>query len=193
MLYPDAYRRATAEVRNAFPRHHTITYAEGKARLPYVDACLCESLRIRAGTGFPIPRVVPEGGATFQGHFLPAGTLVAVSICGANYHQGTWKNPRRFMPERYLDNEKARNNIMSFSLGPRICPGRNLALYEMMTIIANLLKDYDFALPDDALYTPDRLDKHGNPAAMPSTHYLTVGPKHPERDCQIIITPALEY
>ncbi|KAJ2755606.1 hypothetical protein GGI19_001529, partial [Coemansia pectinata] len=76
MLYPDVYRRATEEVRAAFPRHYTITYAEGKARLPYIDACISESMRIRAVSGVPLPRVVPEGGATFQGHFLPAGTQI---------------------------------------------------------------------------------------------------------------------
>ncbi|KAJ2466371.1 hypothetical protein GGI02_004390, partial [Coemansia sp. RSA 2322] len=51
MLYPDAYRRATDEVRSRFPRHHTITYAEGKAQLAFVDACIHESMRIRAVSG----------------------------------------------------------------------------------------------------------------------------------------------
>ncbi|KAJ2692537.1 hypothetical protein H4218_006330 [Coemansia sp. IMI 209128] len=193
MLYPEAYRRATEEVRAAFPRYYTITYAEGKARLPFIDACLNESTRIRAVTGVPLPRVVPEGGATFQGHFLPAGTQVGVNIAGANHHQGTWENPRRFMPERFLDNEKAKHNLLTFSSGVRICPGRNLAQYEMMSVIANLLKDYDFALPPDSLFTPERLDEHGNPVAMPRTHSLTVGPKYPERDCRIVVTPAPDY
>ncbi|KAJ2335600.1 hypothetical protein GGI00_001278 [Coemansia sp. RSA 2681] len=193
MLYPEVYRKATAEVRSAFPRHHTITYVEGKARLPYIDACLYESMRIRAGTGFPLPRVVPEGGVTIQGHFLPAGTEIGVSVSGSNYHQSSWRSPRRFMPERFLDDEKAKYSVLTFSSGPRICPGRNLALYEMMTIIANLLKDYDFSLPPGALFTPDRLDIHGDPKAMPRLHYLTVAPKYPERDCQIVISSAPEY
>ncbi|KAJ2728282.1 hypothetical protein IW152_006017 [Coemansia sp. BCRC 34962] len=193
MLYPEVYRKATEEVRAAFPRHYTITYAEGKARLPYIDACISESTRIRAVSGVPLPRVVPEGGATFQGHFLPAGTQIGVNIAGANHHQGTWKNPRRYMPERFLDNEKAKQNVLTFSSGVRICPGRNLAQYEMMSIIANLLKDYDFALPPDSLFTPERLDEHGNPAAMPRTHSLTVGPRYPERDCRIVVTPAPKY
>ncbi|KAJ2028548.1 hypothetical protein IW146_008881 [Coemansia sp. RSA 922] len=193
MLYPDVYRRATEEVRAAFPRHYTITYAEGKARLPYIDACISESMRIRAVSGVPLPRVVPEGGATFQGHFLPAGTQIGINVAGANHHQGTWENPRRFMPERFLGDEKAKHNVLTFSSGVRICPGRNLAQYEMMTMIANLLKDYDFAVPSDSLFTPERLDEHGNPVVMPRTHSLTVSPKYPERDCRIIISSSIEY
>ncbi|KAJ1669114.1 hypothetical protein GGF38_002501, partial [Coemansia sp. RSA 25] len=193
MLYPAAYHKATAEVRTAFPRHHTITYAEGKSRLPYIDACIYESMRIRAVSGVPLPRVVPEGGATFQGHFLPAGTEIGINVAGANHHQGTWDNPRRFIPERFINDEKAKANVLTFSSGVRICPGRNLAHYEMMTIIANLLKDYDFAMPPDSLFSSDHLDEHGNPVVMPCTHSLTVSPKYPERDCRIVVSLAPEY
>ncbi|KAJ2895090.1 hypothetical protein GGI21_005201, partial [Coemansia aciculifera] len=122
-LYPDIYRKATNEARSNFPRHHTITYAEAKERLPYVEACLYEGLRIRAASGFPIPRLVTKGGATFQGHFLPEGTEVYVSIPGLNYNQSTWKNPRRFMPERFIEDERAYLNFMTFVSGPRACPG----------------------------------------------------------------------
>ncbi|KAJ1664656.1 hypothetical protein IW140_005815 [Coemansia sp. RSA 1813] len=191
LLYPEAYARAVREVRSRFPREHTITYAEGKAELPFVDACIYESMRIRAVSGVFLPRIVPEGGATFQGHYLPAGTRIGVNIAGANHHRETWEQPRRFMPERFLgEGEKRKQNVITFSSGVRICPGRNLALYEMMTILANLLKDYDFSLPANALFRPDKVDKDGNPIAMPRTQSLTVLPKHPERDCLVVVKRA---
>ncbi|KAJ2810438.1 hypothetical protein H4S07_002672, partial [Coemansia furcata] len=193
LLHPEVYRKVTEEVRREFSRHHLITYAEGKSRLPYLDACIYESMRIQPATGAPMPRMVPEGGATFQGHFLPEGTMVAVNTCGVNHHQGTWSNPRKFMPERFLDNEKAKNNIMTFSAGVRICSGRVLAQYEMITILANLFKDYDFALPANSLFTPSRLDEHGNPVVMPQFQALTIGPRYPERDCRVVVSSAPEY
>ncbi|KAJ1815041.1 hypothetical protein LPJ60_005853, partial [Coemansia sp. RSA 2675] len=180
-------------VRQAFPRHHLITYAEGKAHLPYLEACIFESMRIRPVSGFPMPRVVPEGGATFQGHYLPAGTMLGVNVSGVNNHASLWSNPRKFMPERFLDDEKAKNNILTFSSGVRVCPGRVLAQYEMVTILANILKDYDLALPEDSLFTPEKRDVYGNPIPMPRFQCLTVGPKYPERDCRIVISPAPEY
>ncbi|KAJ2821348.1 hypothetical protein FBU31_004933 [Coemansia sp. 'formosensis'] len=193
LLHPEVYRKVTDEVRREFSRHHLITYAEGKSRLPYLDACIYESMRIQPATGAPMPRMVPEGGATFQGHFLPEGTMVAVNTCGVNHHQGTWSNPRKFMPERFLDNESAKNSIMTFSAGVRICSGRVLAQYEMITILANLFKDYDFALPADSLFTPSRLDEHGNPVVMPQFQALTIGPRYPERDCRVVVSSAPEY
>ncbi|KAJ2704914.1 hypothetical protein FB645_002867 [Coemansia sp. IMI 203386] len=193
LLYPEVYRKAVDEVRTNFPYSHTITYSEGKAQLPYVDACIYESLRIHAVSGIPLPRVVPKGGVTLQGHFLPEGTTVGVNIAGANHHKETWKEPRKFMPERFIDDEKAKQNVLSFSSGVRICPGRNLAHYEMMTLLSNILKNYDLELPKDALFRPENKDKHGNPKCMPCTQNLIVGPLHPARDCRVVIRKANEY
>ena len=41
--------------------------------LPYLNACLNESLRLHNAIGMPLPRLVPEGGVELEGHFLPAG------------------------------------------------------------------------------------------------------------------------
>ncbi|KAJ2402598.1 hypothetical protein GGI23_000599 [Coemansia sp. RSA 2559] len=191
LLYPETYRRAVREVRSKFSHSHTITYTEGKAQLPYIDACIYESMRIRAVSGVTLPRIVPKGGATFQGHFLPEGTQIGVNIAGANHHKETWGNPRLFMPERFLgEGEKRKQEVITFSAGVRICPGRILAQYEMITILANLLKDYDFHLPHDALFRPDRVDNDGYPIAMPRKHSLTIMPKYPERDCLVVIRRA---
>ncbi|KAJ2389022.1 hypothetical protein GGI23_005925 [Coemansia sp. RSA 2559] len=191
LLYPDAYKRAVREVRGKFARNHTVNYAEGKAELPYIDACIHESMRIRAVSGVFLPRIVPKGGATFQGHFLPGGTRIVVNVAGANHHKETWEQPRKFMPERFLnEGEKMKQNVMTFSSGVRICPGRNLAMYEMITILANLLKDYDFSLPSNSLFRPDKVDRDGYPIAMPRTHNPIVLPKYPERDCLVVIRHA---
>ncbi|KAJ2862933.1 hypothetical protein GGH94_003943 [Coemansia aciculifera] len=194
MLYPEAYHRATDEVRRAFPSHHkAISYAQARAKLQFTEACVYETMRIRAATGVFLPRVVPKGGATFQGHFLPEGTELGVNVAGANHHQATWTSPRRFMPERFIDNENLKQNIFSFSLGARVCPGKNLALIEILSTIANLLKNYDFTLPPSALFTPDKLDEHGNPTVMPRSHRFTsVGPTYPDCDCQIIVSKAVK-
>ena len=40
-------------------------------RLPYFQAVVKESLRLHPGTGFPMFREVPEGGAVISGQFFP--------------------------------------------------------------------------------------------------------------------------
>ncbi|KAJ2308544.1 hypothetical protein IWW55_000372 [Coemansia sp. RSA 2706] len=191
MLYPPTYQRAIHEIRSRFPRNHHVTIDECLEHLPYVDAVLYECLRIRAATGVFLPRVVPPSGAVFQNRYLPAGIQLAVNVAGANHHQQTWPHSRQFMPERFIANPRDKSKVMSFSAGARLCPGRDLALHEMLVALANLLKNYDFALPESAKYNPDNLDAHGYPQAMPRVHRFTcVGPKYPDRDCQIIISPS---
>ncbi|KAJ2459055.1 hypothetical protein GGI02_005927, partial [Coemansia sp. RSA 2322] len=47
MLYPECHQKAVDEVRGAFPsRAHTVTFAEAKTQLPYLEACILESMRL---------------------------------------------------------------------------------------------------------------------------------------------------
>ncbi|KAJ1718795.1 hypothetical protein LPJ61_006469, partial [Coemansia biformis] len=62
-----------------------------------------------------------------------------------------------------------------------------LAMFEMLPVLANLLRNYDFALPPDAKFHSANTDSRGCPIAMPREHRFTcVGPKHPDRDCLVM-------
>ncbi|KAI8318069.1 putative cytochrome P450 monooxygenase [Martensiomyces pterosporus] len=187
MLHPQHYTRAVDEVRSSFDKDHLITFDEVKERLPYLEACVYESMRMLPVTP-PLPRVVPPGGVTLQGHFIPEGYTCMVAIPAAHMNKDVWDEPHIFRPERFIGNEESKRNVLTFSSGVRVCPGRNLAWIEMLTTLANLLNAYDFALPEDALFTPDNLDKHGQPVIMPQKMVFTNGPRFPERDCQIVIS-----
>ncbi|KAJ2643930.1 hypothetical protein GGF44_000919 [Coemansia sp. RSA 1694] len=189
MLHPEHYRRAIAEVRGQFAQDHVITYSEGRAQLPFVEACLHESLRLSPITGGLLPRVSPKGGTTIQGHFIPEGTLIFVNMFAANNHPAFWDKPRLFNPQRFLDNDSARHNVLTFSFGKRVCPGRQLAWWEMLTVFANILKDYDWELPADYKHLgPGVLDKHGYPRQMDETQFIIIKPARPERDCRLVVS-----
>ncbi|KAI8318822.1 cytochrome P450 [Martensiomyces pterosporus] len=187
MLHPQHYRRTVDEVRSNFDKDHLITFDEVKEKLPYLEACVYESMRIHPASS-SLPRVVPPGGVTLQGHFIPEGYTCIVFIPGANMNKDVWDKPHIFNPERFIDNEENKRNVLTFSSGVRICPGRNLAWVEILTTLANLFNAYDFALPEDALFTLDNLDNHGQPVIMPQKMVFTNGPRFPERDCQVVIS-----
>jgi len=69
---------------------------------------------------------------------LPVVTLLRPPVLEAeHFHQ-----PDAFLPERWLDNAPAGAHEpaahMPFGSGPRICPGRSLALLEMKVLLATL-------------------------------------------------------
>lgn len=66
------------EVRSAFNRYEDID-ATSTATLRYLKAVAQEAMRMYPPLPFALPRVVPEGGATVDGHFLPGGVCPFLS------------------------------------------------------------------------------------------------------------------
>lgn len=70
--YPDTLKSLTNEIRRTFEDESDMTL-ESLAKLPYLSAVIEEGLRICAPVPLGMPRVVPEGGDTVCGEWLPAG------------------------------------------------------------------------------------------------------------------------
>ncbi|KAH3182034.1 hypothetical protein KXX02_003448, partial [Aspergillus fumigatus] len=61
---PEGLRKATAEVRSAYNSEDEITFATTAERLPYMQACLTEGLRIYPSGPIAAPRRTPRGTVT---------------------------------------------------------------------------------------------------------------------------------
>lgn len=64
--------RLQEEVRSAFTRYEDIN-AASTAPLKYIKAVAQEAMRVYPPLPFALPRVVPRGGCTVDGHFVPGG------------------------------------------------------------------------------------------------------------------------
>ncbi|KIW19422.1 hypothetical protein PV08_03717 [Exophiala spinifera] len=110
--------------------------------LPYLRACIDESLRLRPPIAYPLQRVVtaPEG-ATVLGHHLRKGTVVAVPPFSVHRH-GIFPDAEAFVPDRWLDPSQLQDlkaYTIPFSTGPRACLGRHIAIVELQILIATLV------------------------------------------------------
>ncbi|KAJ2603218.1 hypothetical protein EV177_006721, partial [Coemansia sp. RSA 1804] len=172
-------KKAVGEIRSQFSCDHVITYKECREQLPFLEACIFESLRLEPVTGGTLAREAPKGGLTIKEHFIPEGTTVTVNFAAANRHHRHWDNPLEFNPSRFVGNKSAQNKIMTFSYGRRTCPGRQLAWWKIFTIIANVLKDYDLALsPNCKQFGPGVLDKNGYPKTMDWRMFINIKPEN---------------
>jgi hypothetical protein len=88
-----------------------------------------------------------------DGHFIPRGTHVAVSIYAVHHNPDYFPDPYAYKPERWLDEEngftaedrKTRNAAFApFSLGYRGCAGKPMAYMEVNLVIAKTLFYFDF-------------------------------------------------
>lgn len=145
LRYPTIYRKLQHEIRSAFKAYDEIN-ANSTTDLEYLHAVALEAMRMYAPLPFALPRVVPEGGDTVDGHFLPAGvsllnlkglwkpltvlfqTIVSTNPTAASLSSANFESPFEFRPERWLGEKKNNRDVLEaaqpFSLGPRGCLGR---------------------------------------------------------------------
>lgn len=68
------------------------------------QAVLKEAMRKHPGVGFPMERIVPEGGLSIGDRFIPAGTIVGVSPPVVHHNRQIYgRDADDFRPERWLE------------------------------------------------------------------------------------------
>ncbi|KAI0418208.1 benzoate 4-monooxygenase cytochrome P450 [Xylaria grammica] len=147
LLNPTSMSRLTAEIRDGFRKYEDINNLS-TAPLQYLRVCLLESMRIYPPVPMSLPRVVPDGGDTVDGIFLPGGTTVYTSPIAASLGKANFRDPMSFNPERWIKRNEGDDLDASqpFSVGVRACIGRNLAWMDMRTTLVKLLWVYDLEL-----------------------------------------------
>ena len=81
MRNPSVLSKLVSEIRGTFSEEAQITMASTK-ELPYLNGTIWEGLRMCNPVPLGLPRLVPKGGETVCGHFLPEG--VSLHSCSAS-------------------------------------------------------------------------------------------------------------
>ena len=150
---PEALKHAQEEVDRVIGDLNALT-PEILADLKFIEACTLETLRLKP-TG-PFNVLVALKDTTVADVEVPKGMWVW-SVCRHDTLSDRYfPDPQAFNPKRWLDNEntsipQARRVSMPFGSGPRVCPGRYLAMLEIKLAMAMLLKNFDIKSVD----TPD--------------------------------------
>ncbi|KAK9366241.1 cytochrome P450 [Lipomyces kononenkoae] len=119
-------------------------------KLPLLTAAIKESLRMASGVTTPLPRVVPQSGATIGKYSVPAGTIVGMSSVFVHYSAEIFPEPNKYDIERWLERGATGKSLdqwlIPFSKGPRSCLGINLAWCELYLAFAMMLRRFDMKL-----------------------------------------------
>jgi cytochrome P450 len=144
---PQALQTATDEVRRVCADSTAISLEEME-QLDFVEACALETMRLK-----PVAPQLPLQTLrdTVLGDvYLPRGIVVVNLMRVDSVSDAHVANAGKFLPQRWLESAQADMAVssakrisMPFGAGPRICPGRYLALLEMKMALATLLGHFD--------------------------------------------------
>lgn len=142
-----ALDKLCSEVRSAFQSEDEINFTS-VTRLRYLNAVIEESFRLYPPAASALLRCTLPEGNVIDGHFVPGNvsptrysyhskgnqadqilqTVVGISQWAANQSKDNFRDPDRFIPERWLGDplyaDDQRAAFQPFSAGPRNCIGR---------------------------------------------------------------------
>ena len=146
-LHPAALARARDEVRAALEPGAEITQ-EQLAGLDFVEACIHETMRLKPVA--PMLGLQAIHDTTVGDIQVPAGTVILLLLRRDSVSETYFENAARFEPDRWTSRNAtaAKRIAMPFGAGPRICPGRYLALLEIKLAMATLLSRFDIEAVD---------------------------------------------
>ena len=142
---PDCLARVRAEL-DAVLGDRSLTHAE-VMKLEYTTQVIQESLRLYPPF-WMIDRMAVEDDRVGD-MAIPAGSMVIVHVYGAHHAQQQWPDPETFDTDRFLkgqDKLRTPFTYLPFGGGPRTCIGNNYAMLQILMILSDLLRKYDFEL-----------------------------------------------
>ncbi|MBS0315565.1 MAG: cytochrome P450 [Proteobacteria bacterium] len=143
--HPEVLARARAEVLQVAGEPAAFTF-DAMSRLDYLEACAHETMRLKPVA--PIIAAEAVHDTVVAGVLVPAGTVVIGLMRRDSLREQYFSDAQAFRPERWLDGAaiaatSAKRVAMPFGAGPRMCPGRYLALLEIKMAAAMLLASFD--------------------------------------------------
>jgi cytochrome P450 len=113
--------------------------------MTYLRACIDECLRLCPPIPKALPREVLPGGLEVDGEFFPEGVNVGVPAYALHHSEKHFERPFVYDPSRWLveGTGGVREAFIPFSLGPRQCIGKNVALLELYVGVARALWLYN--------------------------------------------------
>lgn len=175
LLFPEAQKKAQEEIDRVVGPDRMPTM-DDEASLPYVRACMKETLRWMPTTILgAVPHAVTQDD-WYEGYLIPKNAGVLNNVWAINMDPKRHPDPRTFRPERYdgdtqsladaaANPDASARDQFTFGAGRRICPGMHVAERSLFLGMSRFLWAFD---------VEPALDEHNNPI-LPDHNKLTQG------------------
>jgi cytochrome P450/nitrite reductase/ring-hydroxylating ferredoxin subunit len=144
--YPEVQRKMQAEADAVLADTTTVTEYHKISELHYIEAAAHETMRFKPVATFIALQALKN--VTVSQIRMPEGTPVFLLLRPKGLEDSEFADAIQFKPERWLDyarheNPHHRKSFLPFGGGPRLCPGRSLALLEIKMAASMICHHFD--------------------------------------------------
>ena len=159
--FPQHFARARDEVDAVLAPHALPQEIEQTAQFPFIEAFYNETMRLKPVA--PINAMEPLEDIEMLGYRIRKGTIIMMLTRRIAVEDARFGHGAVFDPDRWLLKDAERqcphdtSAFVPFGTGPRFCPGRNLALLEIRTVLAMLCRNFEVELAEPGRSVGERL------------------------------------
>ncbi|MCW7539636.1 cytochrome P450 [Aquabacterium sp. A7-Y] len=145
--HPEAWRRVVEEVDTTLAPAALPPSLEAAGALSFTEACIHEAMRLHPVA--PVRELEACEDTQIDGLLIPKGAVLVCMMRAATLDENRIEHAQEFRPQRWLEGRQALNASspkrlsMPFGAGPRLCPGRYLAMLEMSMVLAMLARNFE--------------------------------------------------
>ncbi|KAJ9294970.1 hypothetical protein DTO271G3_6532 [Paecilomyces variotii] len=148
---PSVYERLQQQLDNLFPNASDSFTYEQVRNIPYVEAIINETLRLKPAVPSGQPRVTPPDGLLIDDVWIPGDVNVIVPQYIVQRDNRNFVDGDRFIPERWLAGNKGEMILheeayFPFQIGQYGCPGKPLAYMTLRFAIVSVALNFDLSL-----------------------------------------------
>ncbi|KAM0937945.1 putative cytochrome P450 [Dioscorea sansibarensis] len=122
---------------------------EDYKEMEFTQCVINETLRLGNIVKFLHRKAIQD--VQYKGYDIPCGWEVIPIISAAHLDSNIYDDPQNYNPWRWQNTTMAKsknNSIMSFSGGPRMCPGAELSKMEMAVFLHHLVLKFNWELAE---------------------------------------------
>ena len=175
--YPEIQDKLQREADSVLGNEAYLTTYDAHEALTYTSAVIHETLRLKSVA--PLLLLEPLEDVEISEYFFRKGAKMILLTRYGALLEDNFTDSKTFQPERWLDTKESRcpvhnlTAIMPFGAGPRMCPGKHLALLEMKLVLSMIARNFTVEL-----ITPvDLIQENLAFTMMPNTFTLKLAPR----------------
>lgn len=163
---PRVQQKAQEELDRVIGHERVITELDFP-NLPYLQCIAKEALRLHPPTPLMLPHR-SNANVKIGGYDIPKGSNIHVNVWAVARDPAVWKNASEFRPERFFEDDVDMKGhdfrLLPFGAGRRVCPGAQLGINLVTSMIGHLLHHFEWGPPNGM--RAEEIDMGENPGLV---------------------------